>query len=783
MSPTSHTSSALATVIKSIPNWCVWRMLPGEKKPRKVPFYVNGKPRGGTQGSPEDRAQLVTYEQALAVEGYSGLGFAVLADCGVIALDFDDVVVDGVVDTRVLDVIAGTYAEISPSGNGVRAFFKGSAASRKDLAREPKIELFGSNGFVTFTGNVLPEHDMLDWTEVIDITPACSAFLEARFGSVKQAGGFDLFSTLKPKLGLDVSRVREVLSKLPKDMSYDDWVKVGMAIHHECDDFEVFHDWSKTSAKYGSRKYCWERWRSFGRFTGGESLTFAWVVKQAGIVERREVQDAVNSYRQKIAGITGEFELRTEVADIIRADVGLQSFERALLANDMQARLSALGAKVPMAEVRKLVTARSVRETSLPAWAQGWVYVTKDDQFLRVGTEEWLSKQGFDAKFNRLMPRDENGSASRAASTACLEDWNMPVVVKALYVPWCGEFFDHESLACVNRFSAASMPQAAAVSGGVEKVVLEHLGHICNGRADIVRWLTQYLAHCVQHPGVKIRWSPVIKGIEGDGKSVLGEMLAGVMGPANVRSISPTAISSEFTAWAEGACVGVLEELKLTGHNRFDVMNKLKQYITNSAIEVIKKGRDPYNTHNTQNYIAFTNYPDALPVSNTDRRWAVIFTPWSNIDELAAVVGDINIYFDRLFETINSHPAELRRWLLDVDLTEFKPNGRAPLTEEKGEMATLALGDDEDLVQGVIETGGEGVTANVLSTACLSSLLKVAGLDLRSRSYSRVLLSLGWTKVKTRVSWKGVAHRCWVRRNMSKDASSIRAQLNMTDLI
>ena len=122
-------------MIKTIPNWCVWRLLPGEKKPRKVPFYANGKPRNGTQGGAEDRAQLVTYEQAAAVEGYSGLGFAVLPDCGVIALDFDDVVIDGVIDARVLRVVAGTYAEISPSGNGVRAFFRGSAASRKDLAR------------------------------------------------------------------------------------------------------------------------------------------------------------------------------------------------------------------------------------------------------------------------------------------------------------------------------------------------------------------------------------------------------------------------------------------------------------------------------------------------------------------------------------------------------------------------------------------------------------------------------------------------------------------------
>ena len=47
----------------------VWRLVykdapPGKakpKKPSKVPFYANGTPRGGDQGSEADRAQLPLY--------------------------------------------------------------------------------------------------------------------------------------------------------------------------------------------------------------------------------------------------------------------------------------------------------------------------------------------------------------------------------------------------------------------------------------------------------------------------------------------------------------------------------------------------------------------------------------------------------------------------------------------------------------------------------------------------------------------------------------------------
>ena len=46
--------------------WLLWsfEQYEGDKKPRKIPYYINGKKRQGTQGSPEDLKNLATYEQA-----------------------------------------------------------------------------------------------------------------------------------------------------------------------------------------------------------------------------------------------------------------------------------------------------------------------------------------------------------------------------------------------------------------------------------------------------------------------------------------------------------------------------------------------------------------------------------------------------------------------------------------------------------------------------------------------------------------------------------------------
>ena len=292
--------------LRAIPNWLVWDLvqITGEKKLRKIPSYVNGALRSGTQGSPEDRAQLATFEEAVAASvNHTGIGFALLPDCGIVALDFDDCVVDGKVDPRVMEVVAGTYAESSPSGNGVRGFVRGNARSRNGNDGDPKVEVFGDSGFVTVTGNQLPEHDLIGWDDVIPMTEVCREFLADRFG--EPAAGDD-FAALKPRLDLTPEQIQRALASLPKDMHYNDWIKVGQACHHQGVDFEVWHAWSKGSPKYTTRDYCWERWRSFGR-NRGPSITFATVLKMAGppayedLVDRSDTGNA-NLLRQTTAG-------------------------------------------------------------------------------------------------------------------------------------------------------------------------------------------------------------------------------------------------------------------------------------------------------------------------------------------------------------------------------------------------------------------------------------------------------------------------------------------------
>lgn len=258
--------------LDALPGWLIWRFehSPGQAKPRKIPYYTNGGKRYGVQGRPEDREQLTSLEAAKAAaarKGFDGVGLAMLPEWGVSALDFDGCVQDGRVDSAVLDLVAGTYCEFSPSGKGVRAFVLGNLGNHKSLdLQQFGFETFASKGFVTFTGNVLPVCEQFDTLDHVGpITAPISALCAARFGPVR----VDEVQDCAP-MGVRPELIDEALDALDADMSYGDWLRVGMALHHETrgEGLAVWDAWSARSAKYPGDTVVAGHWDSFGRHQG-----------------------------------------------------------------------------------------------------------------------------------------------------------------------------------------------------------------------------------------------------------------------------------------------------------------------------------------------------------------------------------------------------------------------------------------------------------------------------------------------------------------------------------
>lgn len=292
--PHLHNISA-PDALRGFPAWLIWRYEhhEGEEKPRKVPYYTSGGRRVGVQGRPEDVASLTTFEaarSAAARMGFDGVGFCPLPQWGITALDFDRCMADGGVHPDVERLVSGTYAEFSPSGQGVRAFFRGYLGNEKDHGGPWGFEVFSTKGFVTFTGNALDLCEMLGTENTVSEIPAeVHEECRRRFGTGRTSSqDDDPLMSYEPPLGLTTSQILEALDVLPNDLPYEagrgdpSWLAVGMAIHHETngEGFELWDEWSKRSPKYSSEKYGRDKWKSFGK-PGARPVTARGLVRWA----------------------------------------------------------------------------------------------------------------------------------------------------------------------------------------------------------------------------------------------------------------------------------------------------------------------------------------------------------------------------------------------------------------------------------------------------------------------------------------------------------------------
>jgi hypothetical protein len=286
--------------LRELQGWLMWRFEqdPNDTtgKPLKVPYYADGGKRHGRQGGIDDRGRMTTFaaaRDAAAKRGFTGVGLALMPEFGITALDFDNCVdAQGAVPADIEEITSQTYAEYSPSGKGIRAFVRGSYGNRKSptAGNDYGFETFTSTGFVTFTGNAMPYTDIFGLEDTIAnldalVAPLCAA----RFGAAQQreADPDDFMIGHEPKIGLSVTQMEELLSVLDADMQREDWVRVGMALHHETegDDsgFYLWDDWSQNGEKYPSEESLRTQWDSFERRKGSghRQVTMASVMKMA----------------------------------------------------------------------------------------------------------------------------------------------------------------------------------------------------------------------------------------------------------------------------------------------------------------------------------------------------------------------------------------------------------------------------------------------------------------------------------------------------------------------
>ena len=92
----SNLSANIPALLKNIDQWLVWKSQPRigqENKFTKVPYNL----RTERQADATSADTWATFDQVVQATGYDGIGFAINQPIGLLLIDLDNCIVDGVV--------------------------------------------------------------------------------------------------------------------------------------------------------------------------------------------------------------------------------------------------------------------------------------------------------------------------------------------------------------------------------------------------------------------------------------------------------------------------------------------------------------------------------------------------------------------------------------------------------------------------------------------------------------------------------------------------------------
>lgn len=503
----------------------------------------------------------------------------------------------------------------------------------------------------------------------------------------------------------------------------DSWLKVGMALWHQLgeDGWELFDSFSQRSEEKYDHDKNRRRWESFARKQHKNPVTFATVIGLAGGAKAKS-KIITESVKRNLEEVETLDEMREQMTKV--ANVKMDNLELDVTLKKLQSKyFEVTGNKPSIPAIKKELKALRGDDKD-GDFVDEYVFLSATAEYMHRENKTICGPRAFDVKHGRDTPLTSEGEKQSATMFA---NDKIEVVENYMYFPAADEVFTHNGLDYLNTYREPHIKKPLKEVGAVAKVKrhLEHLLPDAQEREIVLN----YLAYNVQNPGVKMNWSIVLQGVQGDGKSLLAEMMQHVMGFDNVRIMNVQTLESSFTGWATGQCMTFIEELKLDNFRKYEVLNNLKPYISNPIVEEHKKGKDPRSVINTTNYFALTNFKDAIPIDESDRRYCILFSQWQQKDKLKAFMEENPNYYPDLYESVRTGVYEIRQWLLSHDIPQaFRMLKRAPDTNAKKLMTELSKSPAVICLEEAIEEFGEQCTtiAGELDVTYLCKLVKNA---------------------------------------------------------
>jgi len=217
---------------------------------------------------------------------------------------------------------------------------------------------------------------------------------------------------------------------------------------------------------------------------------------------------------------------------------------------------------------------------------------------------------------------------------------------------------------------------------GIIKPFLNHiLEVICNGNSEYYGWLIQYFANIIQNPNKKSGVILILQGVEGSGKSYIVEVFgSNIIGDdySSYTSSPEKDFFGQFNSKLTNKLFSVINE---AGNELRGCMDKIKDVSVAPTVNIEKKGKDPIQFANYNNFIGTTNNMNPFDIAWNDRRFV-----WLKVNP--KYVGN-HEYFNMMAEHTNHEDfdSSLYHYLKEevkITITNFQTS--RPKTEEYNEI-------------------------------------------------------------------------------------------------
>jgi hypothetical protein len=273
---------------------------------------------------------------------------------------------------------------------------------------------------------------------------------------------------------------------------------------------------------------------------------------------------------------------------------------------------------------------------------------------------------------------------------------------------------------------------------------LKHAEMLLPVESDRIIFL-DFLKWCVQNPGKKAQWAPVMQGVQGNGKTVFYTILEYAIGAKYCHQVNPLDLGNVFTGWLPEKIICCIEEIHTQGKRK--IADALKPLITNRRAPIQSKGFDQETGDNCANFLLFSNHKDAVLKTIDDRRYCVFYTAQQTTDDLV-LMGLDEDYFNYLFSWLeNGGLANVAHWLATEPITSTNMLGRSPYTSSTDEAVRCSVGYIEQIIQQAIINEVPGFQEGLLLPGQVNDYIKDdAGVKgFRPQQLRAKLANIGYT--------------------------------------